>query len=47
MEVAAVLGVYILTVLIPINGLIWLGIRRERERSRRMLLGIWKMGNRR
>lgn len=41
------LATYILTILIPINGIILLGMHRERQRIRKVLLAYWKLGVRR
>lgn len=41
MEIALI--TYVLTVLIPINGLIFLGMRRERQRMRVIALSVWKL----
>lgn len=38
--------IYILTILIPINGLLWMAKRNERERNRRILLAYWRMRRR-
>lgn len=40
------LATFCLTVLIPINGLIYIGIRKERERCRKILMGYWQLRNR-
>lgn len=37
------LATYLLTVLIPINGLIFLGMRRERIRNKKIMLSLWRM----
>lgn len=42
METVALLT-YILTVLIPINGALFLGIRNERIKNHRKLMAMWKM----
>jgi hypothetical protein len=38
---------YLLTILIPINGILYMGIRQERLRNRRILLEQWRLGRRR
>lgn len=35
---------YILLVLVPINGALYLGARKERIRTRKILMAIWKLG---
>lgn len=34
---------YILTVLIPIHGALWLGRRQERIRTKKLVLQYWKL----
>lgn len=34
---------WILTILVPIHGAFWFGARRERVRTRRLLLMYWKL----
>jgi hypothetical protein len=43
MEMTVVLLTYIFTFLIPINGIILLGMINERKKMRRILIGLWKV----
>lgn len=43
MELA--IALYILTFLIPINGAFYLAARRERVRTRAIVLNYWKLRN--
>lgn len=46
MEVALNITLWILTILVPIHGALFLGWRRERERTRKLVLTYWKLRNR-
>lgn len=37
------LVIYVGTVLLPLHGLLWLGMRRETVAQRRILHGLWRM----
>lgn len=43
----AIAVLWILTILVPIHGAFWLGIRRDRERIRTLVVQYWKLRNRR
>lgn len=47
MEETVAIIMYILLVLFPINGIIWLGMRAEVIKKRKILRMMWKLGNRR
>lgn len=34
---------WILTILLPIHGAFWLGIRRDRIRTRALVISYWKL----